>query len=414
MQVAAAGQGAAQTPARQSANLTVSPMSERLAQAWSDALRLAESHPASFGYPSPDTTRNVLVVTTVDAAADALVAQWRTSGLALSLSKQTTIAAPAALVETRRVQRSFAELERIKDDLTFLAQRGVPHAELIFQVDRDYNANRLTISIDGASALVGRALAGRYAADSYTLREAKRPNSVPTTRSADSSAFYGGAIITAASGCSSGFSWIDTNFRYMLTAGHCSPNGTQWVSTPADSQMGSIQTNARENWNTSVGTVFLPNDGTYRGDIALVQITCCWRDVAALVYSGGANDNITRAVKEMWSRSPALGDQFCTDGSNTFEICGWQVSNIGSNVQYTTPNGPEWVRNITTGYKYSAPCTNRGDSGGPVYTIRGDGGVAAKGIISGKGGSGQIWDPCMVYFTDIWLPYYGFPGWLKL
>ncbi len=43
--------------------------------------------------------------------------------------------------------------------------------------------------------------------------------------------------------------------------------------------------------------------------------------------------------------------------------------------------------------------------------MRDDGGIAAKGIISGQGTSGIY---CNVYFTDIWDAYFGLPGSLKI
>jgi len=81
---------------------------------------------------------------------------------------------------------------------------------------------------------------------------------------------------------------------------------------------------------------------------------------------------------------------------------------------------------------------------GPVYTVRSDSGIAAKGILSGSGswlgtcyvtsltsgtpttvgretsrfsdqsGSGSWLGTCYVYFTDIWDAYYGLPGDLKI
>jgi hypothetical protein len=46
-----------------------------------------------------------------------------------------------------------------------------------------------------------------------------------------------------------------------------------------------------------------------------------------------------------------------------------------------------------------------------VYTVRPDGGIAAKGINSG---GGFIGNHCWNYFTDIWLAWYGLPGTLQI
>ncbi|MDR1806826.1 MAG: S1 family peptidase [Propionibacteriaceae bacterium] len=111
----------------------------------------------------------------------------------------------------------------------------------------------------------------------------------------------------------------------------------------------------------------------------------------------------------MWYRSPSSGDQFCTGGARSGELCGWTVDQ--SNVNVTYDDGTV-VQKITIGTKgTSGGGVIAGDSGGPVYTVRSDGKVAAKGIISGSGSS---WGAYKVYFTDIWDAYYGLPGYLVM
>ena len=61
-------------------------------------------------------------------------------------------------------------------------------------------------------------------------------------------------------------------------------------------------------------------------------------------------------------------------------MCRWQTTRAGVNVAY--PNG-EVGRNVDYGIK-GGSCLGSGDSGGPIYTVRPDGGIAAKGILSGR------------------------------
>jgi hypothetical protein len=77
------------------------------------------------------------------------------------------------------------------------------------------------------------------------------------------------------------------------------------------------------------------------------------------------------------------------------------------------------ARRVWIGYK-TGFCMQPGDSGGSVYTVGGDGKVAAKGIISGAGGRGgaDSWAgagemPCLNIFTDIRDAYYALPGSLR-
>lgn len=84
--------------------------------------------------------------------------------------------------------------------------------------------------------------------------------------------------------------------------------------------------------------------------------------------------------------------------------------------------GNEVVHNMTRGQKNSGSCVIKGDSGGPVYTVKSNGHVNAKGIISGSGcdsvsDDGECsdgWDgKCTVLFTDIALAEKALPGGVK-
>jgi hypothetical protein len=112
------------------------------------------------------------------------------------------------------------------------------------------------------------------------------------------------------------------------------------------------------------------------------------------------------------------GDQYCTGGSTKGEVCGWS-QNWGAAGNWYYDGTGETARRVWHGTKHGH-CTAPGDSGGPVYTVRGDGGIAAKGIISGSSGfggsdwyTGSLESPCENVFTDIWDAYYGLPGYLQ-
>ena len=163
----------------------------------------------------------------------------------------------------------------------------------------------------------------------------------------------------------------------------------------------------------------MTGQSTYRGDIALIRIDS-GKSSAGVMYRGGPGSSQTALVKEMWSRSPQNGDYYCTGGASSGEQCNWAVESVGGNYYYHYPSGvTEIARHVTVGRHYGY-CIIPGDSGGPVYTVRSDGNVAAKGIVSGAYDGRSFADlflgdpPCENVFTDIWDAYWGFPGVLTL
>lgn len=189
----------------------------------------------------------------------------------------------------------------------------------------------------------------------------------------------------------------------MLTAGHCASTGGS-VSSWSTSYMGSVTSGTHENWSAGFGTVPFTGQGVNRGDLALITLAA-YNSTHSAIYRGLWNSvGSTSLVGEMWSRSPWYGDAYCVGGSSTGETCNWNVDRVAVDWYYNTSG--ETIRHAYTGYNYGA-CTDLGDSGGSVFTVRSDGKVAAKGITSGWGiYSGY----CTHIFTDIWDAYYGLPG----
>lgn len=308
---------------------------------------------------------------------------------------------------------SWQKLEGIKDEAISLGN-ALPDSEAIVQTEPDEEHNRVIITIDRLSDPLLNALAARYGTTDIAIRvNTKHEKGHDDARDDDTSPFWGGARINAPAGmCSTGFPWYSGSTSYMVTAGHCAPNGGS-VSTPAQS-MGSITVSSRENRNPGVGTVYLTGQTTYRGDLALVEMPS-GRSSGTRIYRGGVGSSSSGAIDSMWSRAPQNGDQYCTGGRTTGEQCGWVVVNV--RINHTNSNG-EVLRNVSQGRK-QGQCTMGGDSGGPTYTVLSNGSVVAKGIHSGtSGGGGDNWggalDPCYERFTDIWDAYNGFPGFLRV
>jgi len=242
------------------------------------------------------------------------------------------------------------------------------------------------------------------------------------SRDFDTFRYAGGArIFVPASGtdinsdaytCTAGFAWQMGTVQYMLTAGHCVPNGGKvWIPQPNVNdkplQIGWVPTDgSMDTWAVGTGTVALSGQTALRGDLAMVQMTG-GAGMVAKMYRGGPTSSQVSIVSEMWNRPSSIGDQFCTGGAVSGEICGWTVEEIHTDISYGSEG---YVRHATKAYKIGDG-TIGGDSGGPVYTVRSDGNIVAKGIISGK----QIYnDPVTnkahMYFTDIWQAFDAFSG----
>lgn len=391
-------------------NTAASPPSVVLAREWSNALTVAENNPDDHGYPWPDETTGQLVVSIVNSRGQESVRQWQQAGVVVTRgAKSVNVRQPTVPIRVRLVKFSYAQLEAIKDEAIMLDRAGVPDASSIWRTGPDYENNRVLITVDRASGALFATLAQRYGREAIAVRidpNRRTPQLATGTRAADFPQFHGGARINTPRGqqvCTSGWPWVSGSQYYLMTAGHCIPDGGS-VSTPGGF-VGTVTAYTRENWAIGLGTVAFPGEGVYRGDLALSTAT----SALGRIYSQGLDSTVVRLVAEMWFGAPTPGDQFCTGGSYSFEVCGWWVPNPNDVRNNWNTNEGTLLR-ATRGYKPNGQCILGGDSGGPVYTIRWDSQVAAKGIISSMF-QGPPWDPfCEVYFTDMDLAYWYFPG----
>lgn len=372
---------------------------------WSRAVMIAENSPEDYGYPWPDDATGQLVISVVNSRGAQSVQQWRAAGLVVTRgTKSARAERPSVPIRVRTVRFSYSQLEAIKDEAISLSQAGVPDASNIWKTGPDWENNRVLITVDRRSNALFAALAARYGTEAIALvvdPDRQTPRLLTGTRAADASPFFGGARISTPRGsqvCTSGWPWVNGSQYYVMTAGHCVPNGGT-VSTPAGT-IGTVTQTTFENWNVGTGTVFFPGESTYRGDLALSTAG----SALGRIYSQGLNSTVYRLVAEMWFGPPSVGDQFCTGGSYSFEVCGYAIQSLNDiRTNFNTSEGV--LRGVTQGSKASGTCPQPGDSGGPVYTIRWDSQVAAKGIINAK-----PFSACGVDFTDMDLAYWYYPG----
>jgi hypothetical protein len=371
------------------------PMPDDASLRYEELQRLAESYPDDLARPWFDPTTGQLVIDTVTDKGHAVAS--------------TALAAKASgfvATSERRVKFSLSALDKVRHQAIDLTSNDVYDGDAIFMSALNKPLNKVVLSVSRLSPELLKGLAARFGSEILAVREIPGVVAQGTGRDNDTSPFFGGAKILADSVCSDAFSWYSGSTQMMLTAGHCVPDGGS-VSTPPSYYMGSVSPNTRENWSRSTGTVYLTGQSTYRGDIALIEMPS-YRSGGAVIYRGPAGSGSpTATVGEMWSRRAEYNDNYCVSGITSGETCNWTVAE--TYVDFKWDSG-QIVRNAIASSWKGNPCTEPGDSGGSVYTVRADGKVAAKGINSSKASNPLL--GCMDIFTDIYEAYYGLPGYL--
>ncbi len=406
MSLTTPGPAAAQAPAEVAVvsdyTAPAEPVSVQQSQAFLDADQLTRDNPADLGYVWIDPATRGLVLD---------VATPRGAVLAAAFTAATGAQEPART--TRQVSRSRALLERIATDAT----QDPPSGVTIRGTEEDRPGNRIVLLVDRLGDGLPADLAARHGAAAVAVRVVpEEPALASGSRNWDLSPYFGGAAIKAPNGhsCSSGFSWYSAGVSYMLTAGHCAPEGGE-VTSASGRRIGYVQSGFQETWKVAVGTEPLTGQSVKRGDLALVE-TFPAEYTAASVYTGPlANSVFTAPVSGKYPTRALIGQTFCVSGIFA-ETCGWSVDQLAKPVRLheEITNTYGVADAVVTGKKTSGMCVKGGMSGGAVYSYRADGAVEAKGIISGGGGGvdgiGTAQNPCVVYFTDIWEAYLAFPG----
>jgi hypothetical protein len=333
-----------------------------------------------------------------DAAKQTVVQGHATAAGQVRLAGAT--AAGRQAVAAPRVVRSWAALDRIQDDLVNLRRLRQPGTESIVLTYPDPRTNRVVIVTDQLARPLFATLAKGFATDAVAVRPIAGLRSELTGRQSDTSPYYGGAKITNGGGCTSGFAWRVGTQHAMVTAGHCIYDSfPQGVYAPSGALMGTVSS-TEDNYRAGTGSIKINGQSSYYGDLALVRMSA---SSAAKIFVGSSTSSTSAWVSEMggWS---VMGDQFCTGGQSTGEICGWSVQ--AANAVFYNPNG-EVTRNMVWSYQKGNPCTAGGDSGGPVYWKKPDGTIGAKGIINARNYALVL---CNVMYTDIRAAFTTFPG----
>jgi len=364
------------------------PETEAQAQALSDALDFAESHPDDVGYPWIDPSSKDLVLSTASAAGVDLVDQFADD-----------LKVPHSV---RHVSFSFGKLETTKHEVTTLMSAGIPGADLIYMAGPDAETNRVVIVVSAPNEPLFKALADRFGTEAVEVRiDASMRGAQPTfDRQHDISPFWGGASIQSAA-CSDGIPWQIGSSRGLLTAAHCFSSGGS-AKIGDFSGAGSVRANDEENWDPVHGTQYYTGQSTLRGDVALIRLNSGYT-TSAYIFRGGVNSQISWSVLSWYQRYAQSGDVLNVSGRASGETGPYTVDLTNFDVIYNPPSDL-WARNISSALSLTSPCVAGGDSGGTLFSLV-TGGVKEAGVLSGSGPG-----PCRIYFTPIYRSYLGLPG----
>ncbi|MEV0805340.1 S1 family peptidase [Micromonospora sp. NPDC050200] len=302
-----------------------------------------------------------------------------------------------------RVPYTMDQLTAAQDEVLTLTDDQLVGAANLRTATIDPVNNRIVIKAATVTQEMREALAARYGANRVALQLVPGMT-VPSPKSGrqyDTAPYYGGAYFyTSVGGCSTAFAWTHEGVHYMLTAGHCtSLNG--WAYN-RNVTLGYV---SADNWNNTTGSVKVNGKAYYSGDASTIKLT---QTSYGRVYKGSSTSTSSRAVTGRMGRRSSVGDTYCVSGQVTGEMCGFHVHSTYVTVRYT--DGAT-LRNAMEGYRYGN-CTRGGDSGAPIYNIKSDGTVTARGILSG--GSTNTSGHCYDYFTDTYLAELALPGIIKL
>ncbi|TWP49104.1 hypothetical protein FKR81_25895 [Lentzea tibetensis] len=387
------------------------------------AMDRAQANPAEYSMPYADfdtvvaPVKTTASLSTVDSASASMTVAASPLGLGSddgSIPDDGVTEKPAAEPSAMAVQQagptwtvrphvprvrfSLAELDQVQQEVL---ETSLPGGGELRTAYVDAPNNRVLVKAAQVTQELREALAARYGADRvalYLVPGMAAPEQ-KDTRQSDKSPYYGGALFD---GCSTAFGWVHEGASYVLTAGHCTA-----LNKTASNPNGVMGEVTADNWNNTTGSVKWHGQSYYSGDVSTIKMAA-GKASSHRVYRGGRNSGQSRAVTDKWRSRSGSGDRYCVSGQVTGEMCGWKV--ISTNVTVRYGSGAV-LRNATEGHR-DGNCTRGGDSGAPIYTVRGDGGVAAKGVLSGGSynTSGSCWD----YFTDTSLAEKALAGVLRV
>ncbi|MFE0178486.1 hypothetical protein ACFWZ2_39880 [Streptomyces sp. NPDC059002] len=180
-------------------------------------------------------------------------------------------------------------------------------------------------------------------------------------REDDISPYYAGARI---SNCTVGWPLrLANDAPALLTAGHCGADGTL----------------AYDGGNDLMGVYGNHSNGADHASIGAAGSGRMWD-------GNWQNSTFTKAI-DGWTGT-FVGNYVCTSGSRSGALCGFRVSYVDPSIPPGTPSAGAYAVEDTAQYG-----PGQGDSGGPVFSLTGDGSrVVAQGTVTAGADDARV--PC--------------------
>ena len=363
--------------------LTGSAAGARGAAASEQAIDHKPASPAATTAFTSVELRNIAAQTAADqvgvtAAAD-LAGQY--AGLAITASgglQVSLVGAPSAAfrarmlsaagsvpVSYRLVAHSLRTLASVTQAMTrdtgWWAGRGIGLAAW----GPDYASDEVSVSLTRYTPAAAAAITRRYGSSLVRVETVSAPAPSLSGRYNDVPPWFGGDYLTlvgkfgARAHCSSGFNVQDSNGAdFVLTAGHCAPNGTR----------------------AYVGRRFVGIVG--HNDFPAVDAELIPGLSASLIWSSTVNSAAVHDVTAV-AKVDLIGGLICTDGAVTGEVCAVRIIHVGwcFHEPFTDIN----VCGLVVADRPGTKVNDLGDSGGPVETTFPNGATEARGqIVAGS------------------------------
>jgi len=272
-------------------------------------------------------------------------------------------------------------------------QAAIAQEDGVTAVEPQVDGGGLTVRYRGSEEEARALPAIRAASVPVTIEPFDTTQPVSCTgRQDDCSPYWGGAryVMPGGGWCSMGFSlkfssyllpYSSSTWTRMLSAGHCSSDGTAIVDGGGD----------------SFGTIA----GDYDTQDILTISPAAGVSLGGRVYVGPWNSGVPSNKAVAGSAASFVGMWVCPSGAATGEHC---------NVKVTATNVIIWgtVKTVVAKEQSGGVAVGKGDSGGPVITYDLSGKVNAQGTISAGGDqvpcpSGSPSSMCFntIYYVDI-------------